>query len=848
MADYNIPISWKRDDSLPEHKEGYIGTLSLNYPYGNEILGVFGTLKLSALTAKFPDIPYWNLIDIEYYMAQDDEVKYMGYDTMDIDKQYYPNQRYGFELSFSSVKFRQAEKYSIWFKDGNRMFKVGSTSLRESIVLNVSSIKVDKPMDISKTGDEIFNDINIKYKMVSNNYVDYQIVQNGDVVAAKNNYQGTEILIPYGTLKTNSNVSVKMRSHFNFCGEEQYSEWINYSLSGLKGLVAEKPQNIRLVGTQKNIEDDIVFEWDTEDTRCSAIVEIWQDGIKVTSKSGVKNNRYVLPAGTLKNPNAIKVRISNTISVNGYSDTSAYSELQVSGLTSIRPIISDFLLSSNNRDHDIEVTVTSENTESFELYYDGRLVASNTSNQLIIPAGTLLKGQNSITVKGIKNSNAGKLIGELTKQFNIVQDEPIIYSIEPSNININIEEVSIVSFNTNAFVSRWEMYINNTYFTNGTSERSISVSPGYFNSGENNIKVVIYYSPSHDLSEVRNASKTVVFTGYGRPQKPKLDAKLVYDTATPTFTWTLGGTESDGQVAFEIKVHEDHKTVNTSDTSYTMESSLNDKETYTVRVRIKNKYEMWSSWSEKTFETVFSNMPKPLVKVSPQRENVLIEVSCEQVENFSRLSLYRSTDTLKWVELANDLELNDSLIDYLVQANTKTFYKARVYDNAGGFKESDIKSTLVNIRNYNLLDVKNLNSNIRIDFASITFTNNFKSVIKMFSNSSKPLFYKDKTSFITANMTVKLVNNEVNSFIDFINNGDIFCYRDYRGKKMFVAIDLTTITYINPFLQELVLNLTEVNFNESLSANKANYGSFVYANGEYYLDGVVTENIIGGDL
>lgn len=847
MAEYSVQINWIRDDTLGNDTEGYIGNVLLNYPYGNSISGTWGNVKGNGLTKKGgPD--YWNMMTIDCDLFQGSNIEYGEYDTIGQGIKYYPGRSYSFDIPFTSTSLIQADRYYFQLEDLRGMFKVGSMSLNEYISLNVSSIKIDKPSEISRFGDEIFNDINIRYSMISNNYIDYQVIQNGDIVLSKNNHTGSQILIPKGTFKSTSSASIKMRSHFNFCGTEQYSEWINYSLSGLKGLVAEKPQNIRLVGTQKNIEDDIVFEWDTEDTRCSAIVEIWQDGIKVISKSGVKNNRYVLPAGTLKNPNAIKVRVSNTISVNGYSDTSAYSELQVSGLTSIRPIISDFLLSSNNRDYDIEVTVTSENTESFELYYDGRLVVSNTSNQLIIPAGTLLKGQNSITVKGIKNSNAGKLTGELTKQFNIVQDEPIVYSIEPSNININIEEVSIVSFNTNAFVSRWEMYINNTYFTNGTSERSISVSPGYFNSGENSIKVVIYYSPSHDLSEVRNASKTVVFTGYGRPQKPKLDAKLVYDTATPTFTWTLGETESDGQVAFEIKVHEDHKTVNTSDTSYTMESSLNDKETYTVRVRIKNKYEMWSSWSEKTFETVFSNMPKPLVKVSPQRENVLIEVSCEQVENFSRLSLYRSTDTLKWVELANDLELNDSLIDYLVQANTKTFYKARVYDNAGGFKESDIKSTLVNIRNYNLLDVKNLNSNIRIDFASITFTNNFKSVIKKFSNSSKPLFYKDKTSFITANMTVKLVNNEVNSFIDFINNGDIFCYRDYRGKKMFVAIDLTTITYINPFLQELVLNLTEVNFNESLSANKANYGSFVYANGEYYLDGVITENIIGGDL
>ncbi len=832
---YNVPVTWTKDTSLP-NKEAYTGKLALSYPTGNVISGTWKEYGGIGITKTDTVTVYWNWLEVKSTITQGSEEKTFTYE---VGGKYYPNGRqYSWKANINAPLI-DASSYSTHFVDMQSMFEIGSMTKPSTIPLDVSSVVVEKPRTFTHVGTEIFNNITVKYEMTSNNKVDYQVIQDGNTVVNKTNHTGTQFIIPYGVLKTTSTVTVKVRTHFNLLGTEHYSDWVTYSINGLKALASEKPANVRIVGTQKAIEENISFAWDTTDARCKATVEVWQDGAKITEQSNITNKQYVLRAGTLKSTNAIKVRVSNTVTVNGYTNTSAYTELGVNDLTSIKPIVSELVLSSNNADHAIQATITATNAETYEIYRGTVKIASGSSNVLTIQAGSLVKGSNTLKAVALRSSSAGVLKAELEKSFEITHDEPMIYSVEPSNININVDELAIVSFSTNTFIDRWELSINSSLFRTGTTEREIPVSGGFFKTGSNTIKVVAYYSPKHDSSQVRSTTKEVTFTGYGKPKAPVLDANSIYDSATPTFTWTTGTSENDTQVAFDIEVYTESKTVNSSEKSYTMTTALQNNEDYTVRVRIKNKFEMWSDWSEKEFRTVFSELPKPVITLSPQKENVLIQIECEEVPAFKQMVIYRSIDKANWIEIANDLNPNDTLIDFMVGSNVETFYKARIYDDAGGYSESEAKSIKIKLINYNLLNVQDLKSNKQLDFVAINFTNNFTSITKIFAGATKPTFYKSKSNYLTANMVVKLVNEEVNDFIEYLNEGDIFCYRDYKGKKIFVSIDMTAINYINPFMQEIVLTLTEVNFNEKLAGNKATYTRFVYLDGQYYLDGAI---------
>lgn len=841
---YNVPVTWTKDASLP-NKEAYTGKLALTYPTGNAISGTWKEYGGIGITKTDTVTVYWNWLEVKSTITQGSEEKTFTYE---VDGKHYPNGRqYSWKANINAPLIN-ASSYSTYFVDMQSMFAIGSMTKPSTIPLDVSSVTVAKPTNFTTVGTEIFNNITVKFEMLADNKIDYQVIQEGKTLINKTNQTGKQFVIPYGTLKTTNSVTIKVRSHFNFLGTEHYSDWVTYSINGLKALTSEKPANVRIVGTQKAIEEDITFAWDTTDARCKATVEVWQDGVKITEQSNITNKQYVLRAGTLKSTNAIKVRVSNTVTVNGYTNTSAYTELGVNDLTSVKPIVSELVLGSNNADHAIQATITATNAETYEIYKGTVKIASGSSNVLTIQAGSLVKGSNTLKAVALRSSIAGVLKAELEKSFEITHDEPMIYSVEPSNININVDELAIVSFSTNTFIDRWELSINSSLFRTGTTEREIPVSGGFFKTGSNTIKVVAYYSPKHDSSQVRSTTKEVTFTGYGKPKAPVLDANSIYDSATPTFTWTTGTSENDAQVAFEIAVHTESKTVNSSEKSYTMTTALENNKDYTVRVRIKNKFEMWSEWSEKNFRTVFSQLPKPVISLSPQKENVLIMIECEEVSTFKQMVIYRSTDKVNWIDIANDLLPTDTLVDFMVASGLETFYKARIYDDAGGYSDSEVKSIKIKLINYNLLNVQDLRSNKQLDFVAINFTNNFTSITKIFAGATKPTFYKSKSNFLTANMVVKLVNEEVNDFIDYLSKGDIFCYRDYKGKKIFVSIDMTAINYINPFMQEIVLTLTEVNFNERLTGNKGLYAQLIYLNGEYYLDGSVDMSGWGASL
>lgn len=831
---YNVPISWKRDTSVSSNKEAYIGTIGLTYGTGNIIAATWLNLAGSGVTKYDGITQYWNWLEVKSTLTQGTTSKDFTYKA---SGKHYPNgQNYSYKVTYNEPLV-QASSYTVTLLDAQSMFDSGKMSRPATFPLDVSSVTVEKPKTFSHVGNEIFNNITVKYEMTSSNKIDYQVIQDGKTLINKTNQIGKQFVIPYGTLKTTNSATVKVRSHFNLLGTEYYSDWVTYTLSGLKALTAETPSNVRIVGPERAIEENLSFAWDTTEVLCKATVEIWQDGTMFTGQSNIANGRYELRAGTLQKTSAIRVRVCNTLSINGYTHTSNYAEVTVNDLVSIKPDIESFTLSALNADYAIQTTITALNAQNYEIYKGSVKIASGETNSLIIPPGALSKGTNTLKAVVTRTSGAGLLKSELTKSFSIVHNEPLIYAVEPSKINVNIDEISKVSFSTNNFIDRWELFINGSLFRTGTTEREVQISGGIFRAGTNTLKVTAYYSPLHDSSQIRTFTKEATFTGFGKPADPVLDFTTVYETATPTFTWTTGKTENDLQIAFEIEVHTENKIVNSVEKFYTMTTTLLDQQTYTVRLRIKNKYEIWSDWAEKEFKTIFSELPKPTITLSPQKENVLIIVECTAIESFKNMVIYRSTDKLNWIEIANDLDINDNLIDYMVAGGVETFYKARVYDNAGGYNESEIKSVESKLINYNLLSVQDLKSNKQLDFVAINFKNNFLSVTKLFAGAAKPVFYKGKGNYLTANMTVKLVNNEVNNFVDYLTKGEIFCYRDYKGKKLFVAIDLTAVNYINPFMQEVVLNLTEINFNEHHYANRHQGTTIVYLDGSYYLDG-----------
>lgn len=840
---YNIPVTWSKNP-MPSYKEceSYKGVINLTYGIGNEIVGTWGKVEGSG-TTRYDEITlYWNWLEVNAAFTQ-------GGETANIKDyrsgRYYPNgQKYNYSINLNKPLIL-ADNYSIIVTDNQCMFDTDTLTVPSTIPLDVTSIKVEKPTNFTMAGQAIYEDITVAFDMISTNKIDYQVIQSNKILLEKNNAIEKKILIPAGTITSTNTVTVKVRTHFNFAGVELYGEWVSYTLTGLYALQAETPQNVRILGTERAIEEYLDFAWDTVDPRCKATVEIWQDGAKVTEQHTISGTTYKLQAGTLKNTSAIKIRVKNVLTVNGYVATSSYGEVTVNNLISVMPVITDFTLDSLNRDYIINVSVNAKNAERFEVYRENTLISSNTLSPIELLEGKLNKGTNRIKVIAYNQTSAGLLKTELMKNFSIVQDEPAIYSLEPADINININELSNVSFVTNDFCNRWEVSIDGTKF-NGTEERSIKIMPNFFKKGTNKITLVSYYSPSWSSSEVRTATKEVTFNGYGVPQTPVFDNTTVYNMAYPTIKWSFNSQESDAQITYNLKIVNaatnetvEEVTLLGSNIEYIPENALTNNTTYLLMIRIENKFSLWSEYGTKTITTSFNNLPKPTLILTQNGDNVLVTVENIKFETFQETRVLRKEEDGQWLEIADALDATDYIIDYMCMPKSQIYYKARVFDTAGSYVDSDEYMMIPKVKNYVLTNVTDENKTMTLDFANLQVKCNNNNVVKIFAGSSKPVVYKNNVQYETGTLTVMLENEQVNSLKTLILNGDIFVLKTWKGHRVFGSFSIDSISPINAFIQSITLTYTEVAFNEYHAYSGKREKGIVFLNGEYYLDGSI---------
>lgn len=567
----------------------------------------------------------------------------------------------------------------------------------------------------------------------------------------------------------------------------------------------------------------------------------------VLAKSGTTATRDTIEAGKFKvGPNVIRVEIiKNAVSGVAGSEQKVFFDTN-KDYTRIMPTLSNISLTGTNRDYPSKVSFNCTNATNVKLYLNGTLAQTWTTGakEFNIAAGVLRTGTNSIKLEAYRATAFDSITVNHTLTPDIEQNIPLVYSLEPNEVPQNIDEVIDIAFATNEFCDRWEITAAGETFR-GTTARSIKVAKNRFRKGTNNISIKTYYSPPWSTSEIRNATRVSSFNGYGKPALPIHDGTNTYNTSKPVFTWrNATSQESDVQTAFEIEVLNssgtslEKKTVFSSTQSYTPEYTFENKTTYVVLISIKNKYNMWSDWATKVITTSFNELPVPQVKLFEDGNNALISWEGIRAPAFSEARVLRREEGGHWIEIGHSFNSTDSMVDYMIKPNITTHYKIRVLDTNGAYSDSSSQSIMTQVRNYSLTDIEDKDSEFTIDFATLemNFVNN--SITKKFAGTTKPTVYTDKTSYETGTFTATLENHEVERFLKLIYSGKIFCLRDRRGKKLFGFFELNSQTHLNPFLQQLSLTYTEINFNEYKAYRGQGKMSIVYSNGEYFLDGV----------
>lgn len=646
----------------------------------------------------------------------------------------------------------------------------------------------------------------------------YSVVVNGYEFSEGQGTTNKRVVIPKNRLKIGDNIiyikvsNVLSGNVGNLNGQSAITttETKTIKLDTLKPTVS----NVTLSNTGWLIDNNTTLTWQSTNQLAYRI--------KVNDKvvaSGGDSKGSTIPGGScIVGSNRIVVEIIKT-AVPGVTDSerTVYYEV-VKEYARIMPSIDTVTVSGLNLDFPTTVTWSGANFTEAQLYINGTLKGSypvNVSQYTTLP-GELIKGINEFKVIGVRRTAFDSVAAEKVITKTIIQDEPLIYSLEPNGVEIDREVTNTISFTTNTFCSRWELSINNQLAYSGDAERTLLAPANLFKVGVNTMTLTSYYSPTWSSQEVRTTSKTVTFTGYGKPNIVKQDATETYQTATPTFTWSYADNVNDKQTEYELKVMDgntqvDYKKAIAADTSYKVVNALANNKTYQVMISIKNKFGKWSNWSTKTIKTSFNALPVPVITVNRVGVMQSISVSVGSVTNFKAISVFRKVNE-EWVEIAYNLDKVDTITDYTCPANVSAQYKARLYDAAGGYSDSLVVTSTLKLINYHLTNLEG--NDLQLDFVKLTESPVFNKVKKVFAGSSKPVVYSDQTAYKIYNLGITLFPDQKVNFEQFAYSGQVLCYRDYKGNKIYCDFELTNVTHEKGY-SVYTATLTEVAFDET---------------------------------
>ena len=424
----------------------------------------------------------------------------------------------------------------------------------------------------------------------------------------------------------------------------------------------------------------------------------------------------------------------------------------------------------------------------------------------------------------------------------ITYDTPTIVSLEPDNVNQNADNnitVSWVSTNQESYV----LTIDNLTYS-GTTQKSLVVPAKTLTSGAKTMTLKI---TKVLFGQTLTATKTVTFLAYATPNTPQLEDISIYNSATPTFRWSC----PDAYTSYHFKISNSNgvEVLNTNEvvssaTSYTSTYALANNSTYTIAVRVKNQFGLWSAWDTKTITTAFVVPNKPNVNIYATNKNsIVINFNITYNAEFEKAEIWRKSPRSEWIRIAYNLDNNFTYEDEFLGSGTH-YYKVRAIGTTGGIIESDVVNASISISNFNFANCDNLTQSIEFIGDPIVRVQEIRQIVTTIYAgcvAPKPEIGEVKYKIATCSFTVEA--SEYDTFMDIFDSSEVILYRDCRGEKIYGKVTSNvTKTPITNSLYSIGFTFTEVNFIEKDMYQGSGNVAVVFFDGAYQFDGTVTFN------
>lgn len=406
---------------------------------------------------------------------------------------------------------------------------------------------------------------------------------------------------------------------------------------------------------------------------------------------------------------------------------------------------------------------------------------------------------------------------EVSQTVELTQITPQIIAIEPNGVLkllTNPIDIEFTGTNITSFVMN--VYQNNVkkFTYSGTTERTITIMANIFSNGTVSIEIIAkYVGASYETSTTR----TVSFTAYGPPQNPVVNVDENYHTPFPLIKWS-----SSEQLSYQLKIGAlDTGEIYSNDKMYQVNEALENHTYYQVSIRVKNQYNLWSSWVTASIYIDFAELTQPEFNIYADTNNacIVLNVQSQEDVDFNYHELYRREKSGIWVRIATNLGMVAEYHDFSCASNTSYDYKVRAITTEGGYTDSVTKEMSCNFKG-NILSVPFTDISFNVRYSkeesgiqkSTALTVDRKFVV--YCGCEKPKETRGLTKYKQFSLSTTFKTLDEYRIFEELANERILLFRDNKGTKAYCSMIITGITDEKTFYATVDLALTEVYYKE----------------------------------
>lgn len=340
--------------------------------------------------------------------------------------------------------------------------------------------------------------------------------------------------------------------------------------------------------------------------------------------------------------------------------------------------------------------------------------------------------------------------------------------------------------------------------TSVQSGNSYTFASGIFPPGSNEyrIKTIDTGGNSSDYAYAKFVVKS-------KPAVPVITS--IDNSALTKIVWN-----SSEQVAYEMALYKGNtliysESVNSVNKEYKPSMFLDDG-TYTFMIRVKNSFDLWSSYASKVFTISTTKPSKPLITVYVDKDKTNIKVSSSVTQNY----VYR---------IANGKEIcigvtSGVITDNAPVPNTINQYFVRAYNV--GYTDSDKVQSRPFCNGFVASDSK-VSVNITKSLDKFMPFNESQSRLRKFNNYlGRKYLVRELSEFVSYSITRTsfVTQEELELLLALEQSDDVILYRDDRGRKVYC--DLTLGTIKNEMIDtgyEVEVKIIKVDYEEGVAIN-----------------------------